>query len=407
LTGQEDFKYDLYGNRIEKSYDADGTGAGNATVTRFAYDAWKNTNQHLVGNENWDVWADLNGSSSLTTRYLRGDIIDQVFSRTDSGTAYWYLNDRLGSVRDIVNSGGTVKDSIAYNGFGGISSETDSSFRGRYAWTGRELDVESDLQYNRARYYDAVTGRWISQDPLGFDAGDSNLYRYVNNRTVNSLDPSGLYNRDMHFYLTFYVAASLCLHTVRPPNPNVAYLIAWGDERTDYDKDTAPIQGLSSYTEKAIKIRQKYHFRAPAHKQGKQWVYDFVEPGSKYARQPVQNAAFIQNGVALTDMFYMGIGLHAFQDSYSHRTWEAKYGHVKFNNPYWAKRDADAKHADDQFFSGTSQGRALAMARNTYDYLKSWRDSRYPNLGTKFTWDQIAAKMLERIATPGDLDERM
>ncbi|GEM_PF-7072779 len=186
-----DFKYDVYGNRIEKSYDDDGAGPHSATVTRFAYDAWKNTNQHLIGNENWDVWADLNGSSSLTTRYIRGDVIDQVFARCDMGAKYWYLTDRLGSIRDVLNSGGTIKDTIAYDGFGGITSETDSSFRGRYAWTGREIDTEINLQYNRARYYDAGTGRWISQDPRGFDAGDSNLFRYVHNTPLQGTDPSG------------------------------------------------------------------------------------------------------------------------------------------------------------------------------------------------------------------------
>jgi hypothetical protein len=47
-------------------------------------------------------------------------------------------------------------------------------------------------QYNRARYYDPVTARWMSQDPLGFDAGDSNLYRYVQNEPANATDPTGL-----------------------------------------------------------------------------------------------------------------------------------------------------------------------------------------------------------------------
>ena len=32
----------------------------------------------------------------------------------------------------------------------------------------------------------------MSQDPLGFDAGDSNLYRYVNNAPTDATDPSGL-----------------------------------------------------------------------------------------------------------------------------------------------------------------------------------------------------------------------
>src|SRR5262245_51842240 len=153
---------------------------------------WKNANQFLVGNENNDVWADLNGSGSLTTRYIRGDVIDQIFSRIDSGTNYWELTDRLGSVRDVINNSAVIKDTIGYNGFGGITSETDSSFRGRYAWTGREIDTEINLQYNRARYYNAATGRWISQDPLGFDAGDSNLYRYVRNIASNATDSSGL-----------------------------------------------------------------------------------------------------------------------------------------------------------------------------------------------------------------------
>ncbi|GEM_PF-2594638 len=189
---QVDFKYDVFGNRIEKSYDDDGAGPHSAIVTRFAYDAWKNTNQHLIGNENWDVWADLNGSSSLTTRYIRGDVIDQVFARRDAGTTYWELTDRLGSVRDVIDNSAVVKDTIAYDGFGNITSETGSSFRGRYAWTGREIDTEINLQYNRARYYDANTGRWINQDPLGFDAGDANLYRYVGNNPPNATDPSGL-----------------------------------------------------------------------------------------------------------------------------------------------------------------------------------------------------------------------
>ena len=55
----------------------------------------------------------------------------------------------------------------------------------------RVANGEIDLQYNRARYYDWNTGRWISQDPIGFDAGDGNLYRYVKNGPVFATDPTG------------------------------------------------------------------------------------------------------------------------------------------------------------------------------------------------------------------------
>ena len=47
------------------------------------------------------------------------------------------------------------------------------------------------LQYNRARYYDPTTGRWTTEDPLGFAAGDTNLYRYVGDNPTNRVDPSG------------------------------------------------------------------------------------------------------------------------------------------------------------------------------------------------------------------------
>ena len=42
------------------------------------------------------------------------------------------------------------------------------------------------------RWYDAGVGCWLSQDPIGFAAGDANLYRYVGNESTTHVDPSGL-----------------------------------------------------------------------------------------------------------------------------------------------------------------------------------------------------------------------
>jgi hypothetical protein len=44
--------------------------------------------------------------------------------------------------------------------------------------------------------YDPAIGRWMEEDPEGFAAGDSNLYRYVNNRPTVKTDPSGLREAD-------------------------------------------------------------------------------------------------------------------------------------------------------------------------------------------------------------------
>jgi RHS repeat-associated protein len=192
LQKQLDYEYNAFGLKMEQVIDADGSGAGSAVTMRFAYEGWNAAKRGGIGRENFDVLADIDGNGSLTTHYIRGDRVDELIARADGASPRWYLNDRLGSVRDIIDNGAVLKDSIKYTGFGIITSETTPAERGRYTWTSREYEAESELQYNRARWYDPKMGRWISQDPLGFGAGDSNLYRYVRNRSVNTADPSGL-----------------------------------------------------------------------------------------------------------------------------------------------------------------------------------------------------------------------
>jgi hypothetical protein len=41
--------------------------------------------------------------------------------------------------------------------------------------------------------YDSAAGRWTTEDPIGFRAGDANLFRFVGNSPTNLTDPSGLF----------------------------------------------------------------------------------------------------------------------------------------------------------------------------------------------------------------------
>ena len=63
----------------------------------------------------------------------------------------WYLTDLLGSVRDIADTTGAGINHLDYHTFGGVATETSPTDGDRYTWTGRERDVETGLQYNRAR----------------------------------------------------------------------------------------------------------------------------------------------------------------------------------------------------------------------------------------------------------------
>ena len=78
-----------------------------------------------------------------------------------------------------------------YDAFG-AREQTVSAVLQDYGFTGREFDPETGLYYYRARHYDAGQGRFIQSDPLGFAAGDLNLYAYTWNDPANWSDPSGL-----------------------------------------------------------------------------------------------------------------------------------------------------------------------------------------------------------------------
>jgi RHS repeat-associated protein len=109
-----------------------------------------------------------------------------------SGMAAWFLPDRMGSVRNVVDNTGVIIDTISYDGYGNVTNETGSTNGGYYKAFGYRYDIEIALYYLWARLYDPATGRWLSEDPIGIDAGDTNLYRYVRNNPTNFTDPEGL-----------------------------------------------------------------------------------------------------------------------------------------------------------------------------------------------------------------------
>jgi RHS repeat-associated protein len=180
-----DYTYDVLNNRIISSVDADGAGVGEAVVTNFVYDGEDIVAETTPDGENFDV----------THRYLHGPATDQILAdenHTGTPEIFWALADHQGTVRDVLDSAGAVENHIDYDSFGNVTAETDGDVEFRFGYTGRELDTETGLNYYRARYYDPSIGRFISEDPIGFDAGDMNLYRYVANTPMTYTDPSGM-----------------------------------------------------------------------------------------------------------------------------------------------------------------------------------------------------------------------
>jgi RHS repeat-associated protein len=184
-----EFTYDVFDRRIARKVDADGNGVFE-TTQRFAYDG---DDLILAFSETTNV---------LTNRYLYGPATDEILADEKittgtAGTVTWSLGDNLGTIRDLVQYNAatgttTVVNHVRYDTFGQIVGQTNTAFQPYFAYTGREWDPAVGLYFYRARWYDPRAGRFTSEDPLGFAAGDVNLSRYVGNGPTLWVDPSGM-----------------------------------------------------------------------------------------------------------------------------------------------------------------------------------------------------------------------
>ena len=64
-------------------------------------------------------------------------------------------------------------------------------------FAGQNLDTATGLYYDHARWYNPGSGvsqggTFLTRDPMGYAAGDANLYRYCGNNPVSPTDPTGL-----------------------------------------------------------------------------------------------------------------------------------------------------------------------------------------------------------------------
>jgi RHS repeat-associated protein len=114
-----------------------------------------------------------------------------------AGVTYRLLSDHLGSVRLVVDAAdGTIMQRMDYDEFGNVTLDTNPGFQ-PFGFAGGLYDQDTKLVRFGARDYDPQTGRWTAKDPIGFRAGDTNLYGYVLGDPINSLDTRGLSQRDI------------------------------------------------------------------------------------------------------------------------------------------------------------------------------------------------------------------
>jgi len=131
----------------------------------------------------------------------------------------WYLYDGLGSVIAEVGEEvftetdgspcvpvlGVNRLDVYGNDLGGSSGASSHKFVGKL---GHTTEADTGLIYMRARWYDPVLGRFISEDP----AGDGvNWYMYCNNNPVNMVDSNGEAARHV---IAYWLGVGFALHAL-------------------------------------------------------------------------------------------------------------------------------------------------------------------------------------------------
>jgi RHS repeat-associated protein len=101
-----------------------------------------------------------------------------------------YTFDHLGSIRELVDTAGALKERISYDAWGKPSFSNSTSLNS-FAYTHHFWHTPSQLYFAPFRSYSPLQGRWLSRDPI-HETGGFNLYSYVRNDPVRQVDPLGL-----------------------------------------------------------------------------------------------------------------------------------------------------------------------------------------------------------------------
>ncbi|MBP7867294.1 MAG: RHS repeat protein [Acidobacteria bacterium] len=209
------YAYDAQGRRTAAPGDACAwDGAGRLTTTGSAALVYNGVNDLVRRTEGATVTrcyynhavpfrplaAERDGDAGAFRRYYVWSPLGRLLYSVDAAThaATFYHFDHLGSTLALTDGAGAVTDAYAYDPRGRLLAHTGSSTQ-PFTWVGqlgvRQEGAAGKLYQMRVRYYDAVTGAFLSRDPAWPDVLNPvrlNPYQYADGNPVSNADPLGL-----------------------------------------------------------------------------------------------------------------------------------------------------------------------------------------------------------------------
>ena len=99
---------------------------------------------------------------------------------SENGQTYHYHLDHLGTPDTLTDSSGEVVWNVSYKSYGNVALAHRQDIAQPIRFQGQYCDEESELHYNRFRFFDSLVSGFITQDPVGLFGGINN-YRYAPN----------------------------------------------------------------------------------------------------------------------------------------------------------------------------------------------------------------------------------
>ena len=115
----------------------------------------------------------------------------RAFARGEQiGDTRYFATDHLGSVSEVSDASAAVLGRYAFDPWGRRTLVSGSDIT-RVGFTGHRWQATESVWLTKYRALDSESGRWLSEDPIGF-AGSDNFYEYADDSPVRYRDPNGL-----------------------------------------------------------------------------------------------------------------------------------------------------------------------------------------------------------------------
>lgn len=193
------FEYDHRNQLIAITSQADA-GAALVTVAEYQYDylgrmMFRIENAQktwVIYDRDRPVAEFLDGQISFSRIHLSCPAAEELAHGewTPADGLRWFLNDQIDSVQGVIALDGSPIHWLDYDTFGSPRSAVPADFGGQ-RFAGRYWNEAAQLYENRLRHYNPAIRRFQQQDPIRYDSGDYNLYRYAENNPASKNDPLG------------------------------------------------------------------------------------------------------------------------------------------------------------------------------------------------------------------------